>query len=81
MYIMLPNDADAVMAEGVGGFKHCTLIEAFTFVFTAADVDLALIFPACAFVDFVVGYLVQRSCVLRIYSRCIVRTVAVDVCA
>ena len=78
---MLPNDADAVMAEGVGGFEHCALVKAFAFVFTAADVHLALIPSACAFIDFVVRYLVQRSGVLVVYRRRIVRTVAVDVCA
>ena len=81
MYIMLPDDANSVMSEGFGGFKHCTLIEAFTFVFTAADVHLALIPSACAFIDFVVRYLVQRSGVLVVYRRRIVRTVAVDICA
>ena len=81
MYIMFPDDADAVMSEGFRCFNHCTLIEAFTFVFTAADVHLALIPSACAFVDFVVRYLVQRSGVLVVYRRRIVRTVAVDVSA
>ena len=78
---MLPNDTNAVMSEGFRCFNHCTLIEAFTFVFTAADVHLALIPSACALVDSVIRYLVQRSGVLVVYRRRIVRTVAVDICA
>ena len=78
---MFPDDADAVMAEGAGGFEHCALVEAFAFVFAAADVHLALIPSACALVDSVIRDFVQRSRVLVVYRRRIVRTVAVDVCA
>ena len=77
---MLADNAYSVMSEGSGGFEHCAFIKAFAFVFTAADVHLALIPSACAFVDFVVRYLVQRSGVLVVYRRRIVRTVAMDIC-
>ena len=78
---MLPNDTDAVMAEGTGGFEHCALVEALAFVIAAADVHLALIPSACALVDSVIRYLVQRSHVLVVDRRRIVRTIAVDICA
>ena len=78
---MFPDDAYAVMAEGVGGFEHCAFVEAFAFVIAAADVHLALIPSACALVDSVIRYLVQRSRVLVVYRRRIVRAVAVDICA
>ena len=78
---MFPDDANAVMAEGVGGFEHCAFIKALAFVIAAADIHLALIPSACALVDFVIRDFVQRSRVLVVYSRRIVRSVAVDVCA
>ena len=78
---MLPDDADTVMAEGAGGFEHCAFIKPFALVFAAADVHLALILPTCALVDSVIRYLVQRSRVLVVYRRRIVRAVAVDICA
>ena len=58
---MLPDNAYAVMAEGAGGFEHCAFIKPFAFVIAAADVHLALIPSACALVDSVIRYLVQRS--------------------
>ena len=78
---MLPNDTNAVMTEGAGGFEHCAFIKPLAFVIAAADVHLALIPSACALVDSVIRYLVQRSHVLVVYRRRIVRTIAVDICA
>ena len=78
---MFPDDADAVMAEGAGGFEHCAFIKALALVFAAADIHLALIPSACALVDFVIRDFVQRSRVLVVYRRRIVRSVAVDICA
>lgn len=66
---MFTDDADAVMAEGTGGFEHCAFIKALAFVFAAADVHLALIPSACALVDSVIRYLVQRSGVLVVNRR------------
>ena len=78
---MFPDDANAVMAEGTGGFEHCAFIKALALVFAAADIHLALIPSACALVDFVMRNFVNRSGVLVVYRRRIVRSVAVDVCA
>ena len=78
---MFPDDADTVMAEGVGGFEHCAFIKPFAFVIAAADIHLALILPACALVDSVIRNFVNRSRVLVVYRRRIVRSVAVDICA